>query len=138
VTLSGDIITSMTTEGDVDVTLEKATITGAITTSVAEHAKGPNGEAMAISDKTNLYKIIGEVKDTYSATGDKYGMKLSLDGNSKWVVDETSYLTSLIIAEGATIVAPEGYKVTMTVNGVKKEIKAGKYSGKIALAVTKS
>jgi hypothetical protein len=138
VNLTGDIITSMTTEGDVDVTLEKATITGAITTSVAEHAKGPNGEAMAISDKTDLYKIIGEVKDTYSATGGKYGMKLSLDGNSRWVVDKTSYLTGLTVAEGAAIAAPEGYKAAMTVNGVKKEIKAGKYSGKITLAITKS
>jgi hypothetical protein len=138
VTLNGDIITSMTTEGDVDVTLEKAIITGAITTSIAEHAKGPNGEELTERDDTSLYKIIGEVKDTYSATNDKYGMRLSLDKDSKWVVDETSYLTNLTIAEGASIAAPEGFKVTMTVNGAAKAIKAGEYKGKIVLSVTKS
>jgi len=138
VTLNGDIITSMTTEGDVDVTLEKATITGAITTSIAEHAKGPNGEELAQRDDTSLYKIIGEVKDTYSETKDKYGMKLSLEKDSSWVVDETSYLTSLTIAEGTSITAPEGATVTMTVNGVKKPVKAGEYKGKIVLTVTKS
>jgi len=138
VTLNGDIVTSMTSEGDVDVTLEKATITGAITTSIAEHAKGPNGEELTERDDTSLYKIIGEVKDTYSATNDKYGMKLSLDKDSKWIVDETSYLTNLTIAEGASITAPEGATVTMTVNGVKKPVKAGEYKGKIVLTITKS
>ena len=138
VTLNGDIITSMTTEGDVDVTLEKATITGAITTSIAVHAKGPNGEELTERDDTSLYKIIGEVKDTYSATNDKYGMKLSIDKDSKWVADKTSYLTSLSLAEGAAIIAPKGFTVTMTVNGVKKPIKAGDYKGKIVLTVTKA
>lgn len=138
VNLNGDIITSMTTEGDVDVKLVKATITGAITTSIAEHAKGPNGEKLAISDDTSLYYIIGEVIDTYSATNDKYGMKLSLDGNSKWVVDETSYLTGLTIAEGATITTPEGYSMAMTINGVQTPINAGTYKGKIVIEVSKS
>jgi len=136
VTLNGDIITSMTTEGDVDVTLEKASITGAITTSVAEHAKGPNGEELTERDDTSLYKIIGEVKDTYSATDDKYGMKLSLDKDSRWVVDETSYLTGLTVAEGAIVIAPEGCSVAMTVNGASKAIRGGEYKGKIVLTVT--
>jgi len=136
-TLKGDIITSMTTEGDVDVTFEKAVITGAITTSIAEHAKGPNGEELEQRDDNSLYKIIGEVKDVYSETKDKYGMKASFDKDSKWIVDKTSYMTSLTIADGASIAAPEGLTLKMTVNGVKKEIKAGKYSGKITLAVIK-
>jgi hypothetical protein len=138
VTLKGDIITSMTTEGDVDVTFEKSAITGAITTSIAEHAKGPNGEEIEQRDDNSLYKIIGEVKDTYSATNDKYGMKVSFDKGSRWVVDETSYLTGLILAEGAGITAPEGFKLTMTVNGVAKSIRAGEYKGKIVLSVTKA
>jgi hypothetical protein len=137
VTLKGDIITSMTTEGDVDVAFEKAAITGAITTTIAEHAKGPNGEELEQRDDSGLYKIIGEVKDNYSATNDKYGMKASFDKDSKWVVAKTSYLTGLTITGGAGITAPDGYSLKMTVNGVNKEIKAGKYSGKIVLAVTK-
>jgi hypothetical protein len=137
VTLKGDIITSMTTEGDVDVTLEKATITGAITTSIAEHAKGPNGEEIEQRDDNSLYKIIGEVMDKYSATNDKYGMKASFDKDSKWVVDKISYLTGLTIAEGAIITAPEGFKLEMTVNGAAKPITAGTFKGKIELTVKK-
>ena len=135
-TLNGDIITSMTTERDVVVSLEKSTIKGAITTSIAEHVKGPNGEELTISDDTSLYYIIGEVIDTYSATNDKYGMKVSFDKDSKWVVDETSYLTGLSIADGATITAPKGYTVTLTVDGVETPIKAGTYKGSIVLTVT--
>jgi hypothetical protein len=137
VTLNGDIITSMTTEGDVDVVFEKATIAGAITTSIAEHAKGPNGEELEQRDDSSLYKIIGEVKDVYGETKDKYGVKASFDKDSKWVVAMTSYLTGLTIAEGSGITAPEGCSLTMTVNGIKKEIKPGKFSGKITLTVTK-
>lgn len=136
VTLTGDIITSMTSEGDVDVTFEQATITGAITTSIAEHAKGPNGEVIEQRDDSSLYKIIGEVKDTYSDTNDRYGMKASFDKNSKWVVDKTSYLTGLTIAEGAMVTAPDGCSLAMTVDGAPKAIKSGEYKGNIVLKVT--
>lgn len=36
-----------------------------------------------------------------------------------WVVDETTRLCGLSIAEGAAITAPAGYSLTMTVNGVE-------------------
>ena len=65
-------------------------------------------------------------------------MKVSLDENSIWIVDETSYLTGLTIAEGAVMKAPDGYIVTMTIDGVKKPIAAGAYEGQIVLKVTKS
>lgn len=136
VDLKGDIITSMTTEGDVDITLDKASITGAITTSIAEHAKGPSGEEIEQRDDNILYKIIGEVKDTYSATDDKYGMRVSIDKNSSWIVDKTSYLTGLTIADGAVVTAPEGFSLAMTVDGDPRAIKPGEYKGKIVLKVT--
>jgi hypothetical protein len=138
VTLDGDIVTSMTSESDVIVDFEHATITGAVTTATAEHAVGANGEEIIMQDKTDLYYLIGEVMHTYCTTDDKYGMKVSLDQNSTWVVDKTSYLTGLTVAEGASIKAPEGYSVTMTVDGVKKAIKAGDYKGKIVLTVSKT
>ena len=128
------MVTSMTSLSDVVVNFEKATITGAITTATAKSQADIDGVKL---NKKN-YKYIGDVKNTYCAVDDKYGMKVSLDGKSRWVVDKNSYLTDLIISEGAAVAAPDGYRLTMTVNGVKKEIKAGKYSGKIALTVTKS
>ena len=136
-TLNGDIINSMTSVSDVVVSFEKATITGAVTTATAEHAVGRNGEKLIMQDKPDLVYLIGAEKDTYCATNEKYGMKVSLDGNSTWVVDKTSYLTSLTIAKGANITAPKGYSVTMTVDGAKKSIGAGDYKGKIVLTVTK-
>jgi len=137
-TLNGDIVTSMTTNSDVVVNFEKATITGAITTATAVHSVGRNGEKLVMQDKTDLYYLIGEVKETYCATADKYGIKASLKANSTWVVSKTSYLTGLTVAEGCTISAPKGYSVTMTVDGVKKAIGAGDYKGKIVLTVTKA
>jgi hypothetical protein len=129
VTLKGDMVSSMTSESDVIVKFENATITGAITTAAATPVGEPSYEK---------YYLIGEVAHTYCATNDKYGIKTSLDGKSKWVVDKTSYLTDLALAEGAGIVAPEGYVVTMTVNGTPKQIKPGNYKGKIVLKVAKS
>lgn len=133
-TLKGDIVTSMTTLSDVVANFENVTITGAITTATAKSQADIDG--LKLTKK--YYYYIGKVVNTYCATSDKYGMKVSLDGKSKWVVDENSYLTELNISDGAVIAAPDGYKLTMTVNGAKKEIKPGKYSGKIALSITKS
>jgi hypothetical protein len=137
VTLKGDIINGNTAAVPLNVALEKAIITGAITTATVTMALGPNGEEITMKTP-QLYKLIGEVSNTYCATDDKYGIAVSLDAGSKWVVDETSYLTGLAVAEGGTISAPAGSSVTMMVDGVKKPITAGTYKGKIVLTVTKN
>jgi hypothetical protein len=126
VNLKGDIVTSMTAESDVVVTFEKANITGAITTSTAVPVGTPSYEK---------YYLIGEVKHTYCETNDKYGIKVSLKENSAWIVDKTSYLTGLTIADGGSVKASAGRKLSMTVNGARTEIKTGAYSGKIILKV---
>jgi hypothetical protein len=137
-TMTGDIVNSMTAQGDVIVNFEKATITGAISTATAEHGVGPKGEKLIMKEETDLYYLIGKTKETLCETNDKYGVKVSLGNGSKWVVSKTSYLTGLTIADGAAITAPQGYKVTMTVDGTEKAIKAGAYKGKIVLSVAKS
>jgi hypothetical protein len=134
VNLKGDIINGNTASCPLNLTFEKATITGAITTAIVTLAMGPNGEEITMKTP-QLYKLIGEVKNTYCATSEKYGLAVTLDANSSWVVDKTSFLTSLTIAKDGSISAPRGYKVTMTVDGAGKEIKAGAYSGKIVLTV---
>src|ERR1019366_10169166 len=75
------------------------------------------------------------VKNTFGPTANKYGLKVSLDGNSRWVVDKTSYLTSLTVAQGATISAPKGFSVTLTVDGGRTPMKASTYTGRIELRV---
>lgn len=42
-----------------------------------------------------------------------WGLNLSMDSTSAWVVTETSSLRSLVVEAGAVIQAPEGYKLTI-------------------------
>jgi hypothetical protein len=63
------------------------------------------------------------------------GVVLSLDEKSAWVVTGTSYITALNLAEGATVAAPAGKTLTMTVDGVETAIVPGSYAGKIVLTV---
>ena len=124
--LTGDIVHAMKGKGDMTVTLEKVTLTGAISLGTASPAaQEPSKEA---------YREVGNIKNTLGPATDKYGLKLSLDAGSRWVVTETSYLTSLTLANGATIEASKG-KVTLLVNGAATAIKAGAYTGKIEVRV---
>ena len=61
----------------------------------------------------------------------------NLAAGETWSVDKTTILTGLTIGEGASIAAPEGYALTMTVDGAAKAIKAGKFEGKIMITVIK-
>ena len=52
-----------------------------------------------------------------------------------WLVEETTQLYDLTIAEGAELKAPEGKFICMTVNGVGCDPKPGRYHGDIVLTV---
>jgi hypothetical protein len=108
--------------------LSNANITGIITASRAKHAK----ETITSED----YLMLGEVTNTPGPAVNN-GVIISMNG-STWTVTGTSYLTGITIAEGSTIKAPEGHRVTMTVDGSAKAIKAGTYKGNIVITVTKS
>jgi hypothetical protein len=137
VTLNGDIINSYTAVSPVNVKFENASITGAITTGTARQPLGPKGEKLSLKTP-ELYYLIGQTINTYEARfQDPFGVSVSLDAKSTWTVGKTSWLTNLAIANGAKVVAPAGYKLTMTVDGVKKEISAGSYKGKIVMTVEK-
>lgn len=60
----------------------------------------------------------------------------SIDPGATWTVGETTNLGSLTIAEGATVEAPDGFSVTMTVDGVERSIAPGTYTGDVVLDVT--
>ena len=51
------------------------------------------------------------------------------------ISDTTSFRT-LVIAEGAIQVAPEGKLLTLTVDGVEVPLAPGQYSGNVVLSVT--
>ncbi|MGD8835704.1 MAG: hypothetical protein PVJ19_12240, partial [Desulfobacteraceae bacterium] len=72
---------------------------------------------------------------------------VELNDGDVWVVEETTRLSKLTLAEGAAITAPEGYSLTLTVNGVETggvlvdtyavdtEIAPGTYWGCVVLTV---
>jgi hypothetical protein len=74
----------------------------------------------------------------------------TLDPGSTWVINETTKLSSLTIPDGTKITAPEGYRVTMTVDGVETgqvlekwsgvdyKFAPGSYNGDIVLTVSKA
>jgi hypothetical protein len=134
INLKGDFYNSvgwgkLTDKLNMALNLNKASITGVISASVSHHPSPQITKA----NQSEFHSITDTVCPAVNN-----GVIVNLTNGSTWTVTGTSYLTSLIIAEGSMVIAPEGSKVTMTVNGVKKEIKAGKYSGKIELTVTKA
>lgn len=76
---------------------------------------------------------ISSLNGNYYGASANWGISASFDANSTWILTNTSYLGSLTLEEGATIAAPEGYEVVMTVNGNETEIAAGTYTGEIVL-----
>jgi hypothetical protein len=128
--LEGDIVNSMTARGNVIVTIQDAAITGAVTTAACR----PKVDIYGATLSRETCQYIGEVANTYCATGEAYGMQLTLE-NAIWTVGQTSWLNRLTILENAYIKAPEGRRVKMTVDGVETEIKPGTYEGQIKMAV---
>ena len=53
-----------------------------------------------------------------------------------WMVKESQALSRLTIAEGASIAAPEGKYLTLTVNGVTCTPRPGTYEGDVYLTVS--
>ncbi len=107
------------------VMLANSKVTGAITAASARHRKDPITPAD--------FQMLGEVTDTPEAAINN-GVIVSLT-HSTWTVTDTSYLTSLTIDSGSTVVAPQGRKLTMTVNGAEKSISAGTFKGNVTLVV---
>lgn len=62
---------------------------------------------------------------------------LQLDAGAKWEVAKTTTLAQLTIHAGASISAPSGHSLTMTVNGVETAIAPGNYQGRVVLTPSK-
>lgn len=55
---------------------------------------------------------------------------------STWLVEETLSFNEVTICGGANIIAPEGKCVTLTVDGVGRQMVPGTYAGEVALSVS--
>jgi len=148
-TMAGDILNTAAMTGDeytatfgpagegirtprsLHVTMEGSEITGAIslgqdTWEVTHFASGANdSQAIGYAASTEL----GMFRE------DEQGLSLALDSASAWNVTRDSYLTSLVIEDGAQILGADGKEVTMTVDGEETPIEAGTYEGEIVILV---
>jgi len=53
-----------------------------------------------------------------------------------WVLEKTTKLSSLTIGENAFIIPTNGHSVTLTVNGVEKDVRPGTYTGDVVVTST--
>jgi len=119
-----------------EVTLgEGASLNGAISATSIIHVdeNGKQNTHFTI----NEYYYLGHVANRVNYNGGN-DISVIMEDGSAWTVTGDSSITGLTIGKGATVNAPEGSSLTMTVDGVKKPIAPGTYKGKIVLTVTKS
>ncbi|RAQ98478.1 hypothetical protein A4R35_23250 [Thermogemmatispora tikiterensis] len=127
IALTGNFFNGMRGDMNMVLTFNKARLTGVISASLARHA---------VSTITSAhYQQLGEVSNTPSPVINN-GVIVTLNAGSGWTVTGTSYLSKLVLAPGATLTAPAGHTLALTVDGVPTPIVSGQsYSGNIVLAV---
>lgn len=86
-----------------------------------------------ISDNSESGTESGTVSEGHGS-----GFSDSNDGGpqDETVLAATEILSTLVIAEGETLFAPDGYSMTMTVDGIETAMAPGAYKGAIVLTVT--
>jgi hypothetical protein len=135
--LNGDLVNGNTLAVTMHINLENSQLTGAITTATTTaqyELDGFSADQLTAAD----YAYIGQVQNQYEEKDDSNGVTVTLDSSSQWMVDQTSWITELTLAEGAVMTAPTGSILTMYVDGVETAIAAGHFSGKIRLQVSGS
>lgn len=121
--LKGDVINARVTQGDLSLTLDNASLEGAVSTAFATPVGVPTEQNR---------RLIGAVKNAFGFVFHaKNGARVTLTPGSTWTVTRNSYLTELKLAEGATLKGAEGKPVTLQVNGTVTPLRAGTYTGKI-------
>jgi hypothetical protein len=115
---------------NLDLKFANARVKGVISAATAVYQEG----ITVIDEYVNGWDSDSIVQTAHEPVNN--GVIVSFDKNSIWTVTGTSYLTSLTVANGAGIKAPEGKTLTMTVDGVKKTIVPGTYRGKIVISVS--
>ena len=114
---------------DLQVTLDNCRLTGAISSSVANHVDGA-GKALPVGflidqNVTDAHLGIGRLKNV-PAPSVNNELTLTLKGGSKWTVTQTSYLDRLTIEDGSSI------QGKVTVDGAPVS-GPGAYAGKIVV-----
>jgi hypothetical protein len=114
---------------NLDLKFANAKVNGVISAATAAYREG-----VVIIEASNNKELSAVTQTAHEPVNN--GVIVSFDEKSVWTVAGTAYLTSLTVAKGALIKAPEGKTLTMTVDGVKKTIVPGTYKGKIVMMVS--
>lgn len=105
---------------------EDVRITGIISAAKSTHRVGKVSQ--------DNCEELGEIDDV-ACEAINNGVNVTLDSKSLWTVTGTSYLTSLVIADGATVCGIDGKTAVMTVDGAEMPIAPGEYKGSITISV---
>lgn len=150
--LSGDIYNGSGYYGQtavgVEVNLGKdAVYHGAVAQTETIHTDAINFTSKVLAEGTSAedagqltsftiaeYYNIGHVANRFYNNGDNT-LVMNLTDNAVWNVTGDCLLSTLTIAEGATVQGENG-TVTMTVDGAETEIAPGTYEGEIRLSYT--
>ncbi|WP_036613018.1 hypothetical protein [Oribacterium sp. P6A1] len=134
-------------EGDIERVVEG--MSGSRSSSVTVTFKNSDFTGSFADGSNGLWDVDGlsytnskgettSLNGNYYGAESNFGISATFSGDSVWTVTHDSYLGSLTIEDSASITAPSGYKLTMTVDGKKTDIKAGTYTGKIVITLTKA
>ena len=110
------------------LTLRNVQITGVISAALQSYRPGLN----RITELNR--EELSNVTQT-AAPAVNNGVVLSLDKESVWTVTGTSYLTALVLEEGAKVVPADGHTLTMLVDGKETPIAPGTYRGHITMLI---
>jgi hypothetical protein len=140
VTLTGDLYNGTGYFGGqagdtLSVALGKgASLTGTISAASIIHVDEKGNQNIHFTSKEYYY--LGHVANKMFYNGGN-DVSVTLQDGAVWTITGSSTITGLTIGKECKVVASEGEKLTMTVDGVDKPIRAGSYSGRILLTVTK-
>ncbi len=111
------------------VTLLNTRLEGAISSAKQHYA--PQFDYIDDTIRSELGHITQEAAPTVNN-----GVCVRLEGASKWIVTETSYITALSIGADAEVLAPVGKRLLICVDGAEAQLApGGEYSGRIVLSV---
>ncbi|WP_327699733.1 hypothetical protein [Streptomyces sp. NBC_00459] len=127
ISLTGDFYNAMRTGKNLVLSFRRSSVEGVVSASASQHAVPTITSAE--------WRHINHVTNTPQPAVNN-GVILKLAAGARWTVTGTSYLTRLVLDATATVEAPSGKTVTLTVNGTPTALTPGAtYSGALVLTV---
>ena len=113
---------------NLDIRIENATVNGQISAAVATYREG-----LTQITKENCEELSNITQTPAPPVNN--GVIVTVAEGGVWNVTGPCWLTRLTILAGGTVAGAPGKTLTMTVDGVKKEVEPGEYTGMIQLTI---